>query len=506
MKKRLVAFLLTLILMIGTCQAASYTLPEKMHNQLAIGSGLKGTFSVTANGDRFDTPFLKAVTDADFSIRGITSGKDLHYYVFQSDDSDQQTALSELYRKDGHYYFRSDMVQGKVLSFPAADLLLESLFPSEGENPSPASFIVKIFSVPESERADKWEPVLNRYQNELEMWLADFTVQAEMVKLSTGFSALDFSYEIPVNEVSQRIVKLIGEFTADTEFSALLDSVMTAEEKKIYLNSNLLYFYQEALNSLNLSEPVRMNKRVSAMGEVLSFRLALPLDERTTGYSSVSIENLNNLTVYTLQSSTQVIVLGLPSQLDNSQNEWSHTFWFSRVSSDTAEAEDNQNISVRIDIQKTNETYNDEEEKNHETHHYAMTVIQDDTYLPSGTDRSLIPEFETVNADIDLHYYSKYAQNSATTLDIKGDLYQGSSSLHITGKLKTAAPWLFMPFDVNDPIPVGTTKEEVLDPYLEDWISNAASMIRHVHHDSSGAEAVPDASVQVDSAESPSQQ
>lgn len=491
MKKGLVAFLVTLIFLIGTCQAASYTLPEKMHNQLAIGSGLKGTFHVSAEGDKFDTPFLKAVTDADFSLRGITSGKDLHYYLFQSDDTDQQTALSELYRKEGHYYFRSDMVQGKVLSFPTADLILESLFPSEGENPSPASFITKIFSVPENERSDKWEPVLNRYQNELEMWLADFTVQAEMVKLSTGFSALDFSYEIPVNEVSQRIVKLFAEFASDTEFSALLDSVMTAEEKKTYLNSNLLYFYQEALNSLDLNSPVRMNKRVSAMGEVLSFRLELPLDERSAGYSSVSIENVNNLTVYTLKNSSQVIVLGWPSQFDNSQNEWSHTFWFSRVSSDSANSEENQNTSVRIDIQKTNEAYNDEEEKSHETNHYTVTVIQDDTYLPSDTDRSLIPEFETVNADLDLHYYSKYAQNSATTLDVKGDLYQGSSSLHVTGKLKTAAPWLFMPFDVNDPIPVGTTKEDVLVPYLEEWISNASSMIHHKPADSSAAEAVP---------------
>ena len=85
MKKGLVAFLVTLIFLIGTCQAASYTLPEKMHNQLAIGSGLKGTFHVSAEGDKFDTPFLKAVTDADFSLRGITSGKDLHYYLFQSD-------------------------------------------------------------------------------------------------------------------------------------------------------------------------------------------------------------------------------------------------------------------------------------------------------------------------------------------------------------------------------------------------------------------------------------
>ena len=52
MKKRIVFLIaMALILTIGTCQAASYTLPEKMYNQLAIGSGLKGSFTVTAEGE-----------------------------------------------------------------------------------------------------------------------------------------------------------------------------------------------------------------------------------------------------------------------------------------------------------------------------------------------------------------------------------------------------------------------------------------------------------------------
>ena len=119
MKKKIISLIvLMLVIVTGTCQAASYTLPEKMANQLAIGSGLKGTFSITTKGEKFQTPFLKAVSDAEFSIRGISSDKDFHYYVFQSDEQENQSAVSELYRKDGICYFRSDMVQGKILSLP----------------------------------------------------------------------------------------------------------------------------------------------------------------------------------------------------------------------------------------------------------------------------------------------------------------------------------------------------------------------------------------------------
>ena len=196
MKKTLFTLLaLILVLATCTCQAAEYTLPEKMHNQLAIGSGLKGTFSISSEGemfnipflkDIFDTRFLRTVSDAEYNLRGILSGKDLHYYVFQSDEQDQQKALSELYKKDGIYYFRSDMVQGKILEFPVKSAYIEQFIPSGGENVSPASFISNMMTVSEQDRKDQWDPVLTRYQNELEMWLAGFAVEAETVKTETG--------------------------------------------------------------------------------------------------------------------------------------------------------------------------------------------------------------------------------------------------------------------------------------------------------------------------------
>ena len=69
MKKSLICIIVIMVLALtGICQAASYTLPEKMNNQLSIGSGLKGSFTITAEGEAFRTPFLKAVTDAVFSI------------------------------------------------------------------------------------------------------------------------------------------------------------------------------------------------------------------------------------------------------------------------------------------------------------------------------------------------------------------------------------------------------------------------------------------------------
>ncbi|MBP0978059.1 MAG: hypothetical protein J6P89_07800, partial [Oscillospiraceae bacterium] len=305
--KKIITFMLAVILIAasGICHAASYTLPEKMYNQLAIGSGLKGTFSVETQGEKFRTEFIDVISNAVFSIRGLISEGDLHYYVFQSDEKEQQSAVSELYRKDGVYYFRSDMVQGKTLVLPGLSQYLDSVFPSKGENGTSSSFISRIIELPEDEKKEKWEPVLTRYQNELEIWLADYTVNAETIKLDNSFSALDFTYRIPTDKLIEKIAVLMDEITNDPEASALLGSVMSAEEKNIFLNSNLMYFYQEALKSITISEPVQMKRRVSAMGDLLSYSIELPMDENMTGFSSVKIEKPDQNTVYTVNKTNE---------------------------------------------------------------------------------------------------------------------------------------------------------------------------------------------------------
>ena len=482
MKRKLFIVLTVLLAVItGTGCAASYTLPEKMYNQLAIGSGLKGSFVVTAEGEKFNTPFMNQITDAEFDIRGIVSGKNLHYYVFQQREDEQQTAVNELYRKDGVFYFRSDKVKRKILSFPTLSQIVEMLLPAEGENTSSSGFISKLITMPEEERKEHWDPILNRYQKELEMWLADFTVQADSVKLENGLSALDFTYDIPLDQVNEQIIRLYTELTADNELSSLLDGIMTAEEKALYINGNLLYFYQEALNSLNLNGSIRMSKRVSAMGELLRFSLVLPLDKRTTGYESISIEMIDQLTVYTLKNSDRIISLALPDIEVFRQPSYSSSIWFAYIQNN--DGDQPTNTAFRADIQKNNETYNDENEKSHEINHYSIKLDQDTKYLPADTDLSCLSETDPITADIDLHYSSKYAQNSATTLEIKAEINDGASIMKIDGKVKTAAPWLFMPFEVIDPIQTGTGPEDVLEPYLTDWISNAESLITHIREE-----------------------
>ena len=477
MKKRIVCIITAVLIMAaGICQAATYTLPEKMHNQLAIGSGLKGTFRITTEGEKFRTPFLTAVSDADFSLRGMSSGKDFHYYVFQADENDNQSAVTELYCKDGICYLRSDMVQGKILALPATDSLTESLLPARGGNPSIAPFLTKIIMLPEKEYEDKWKTSVSRYLNELEMWLADFTVQADVVKQENGTSALVFTYVIPMDKARTQMILLFSEMIVDPEVSALLDTVMTPEQKALYADGSLMYYYQESLDALDLTGEIKMNKRVSAMGEVISSRIELPLNEKATGYQLLTIESTGGQTIYSLSGQEKTIVLALPDAKEG-ENLDTRSIWFTYVSNSGEEGQ--PNLSVRIDIRKSTKEYNDEEEKSHLENKYVITVVQDDTYLPEGYDKARLTETEQIDGELNLHYSSKYSQNSATTLEITASIRQGDSSIAFEGKFKTAAPWLFMPFEVIDPIAIDPANPQDLVLYFADWVSNAPSMIHH---------------------------
>ena len=119
-----------------------------------------------------------------------------------------------------------------------------------------------------------------------------------------------------------------------------------------------------------------------------------------------------------------------------------------------------------------------EDEKSYENDHYSISIIHDKTYLPEEAEHYLLKEYDPASIEIDLQYSSKYAQNSATNLNIAAEFVRGNSSIKADCKLKTAAPWLFMPFEVIDPIEAGANYD-VLIAYLTDWISNAASMVHH---------------------------
>ena len=480
-KKLLTVITMIVILFSGSGFAASYTLPEKLEKQITYGSGISGSFRITAEGSIAETPFIKAVSDAEYSIRGLVSGTDFLCSIFQADQLEQQTACSELYREEKAYYLRSDMVQGKVLQLPDLTAFVETLFQKKGENPSPASFIAGLAGISETDGSNTMESILSRYRYDLELWLSKYVTEGVFVKLEDGQSAFDSSYNIPIQDFKNLIIKLMGQFTSDPEVSEFLDTVMTPEQKAVYMNGNLLYFYEEALNALDLRQDVRINRRATTLGAVISTDLILPLDQQVTGYHTLSIHSQDQYITYMLQGDHAIFAISVPEKNDKTaETNTERSYWLTRINLD--ENNEKDNISVKLTIHKTTETHDDEESRSHQTDSYKIILCQDNTFVPEQVDPSVIPSFETIEANLTLHYSSKFAQNSSTKLEFDADFKQGNSIVSVQGSLKTvnSDSWVFKPFDISHPVQLGADKADVFTSYMTDWISNASTMIHHI--------------------------
>ena len=483
--KKLICLIIMLVLLssCSICHAVtySYTLPEKLQNQLFVGSGLNGSFRISADGEKFNTPLINAISDADISVMGIFTNSMFYGYLFQTDEQEQQTGRTEFERYNDVYYIRSDMMPGKILQLPTGTDLLEALFPARGENPGASSFIYRMLSVSDQSEKENWETVLLRYHKELEFWLAEYAVLWQSVKQDSELTA-DFTYRIPVSELKELIMKMMNEFTTDTELSTLLDSVMTQEQKALYMNRNLLYYYQDALNALDLQQDLVIYRRTSTLGKVVSSVIDLPLDEKITGFSLLSIDSHDGYTAYTLKSEDKAYILVLPDNKEEIEESWHRSFWYAQINRELGETElTKANYAVKIDVQKTSETTEDENQKRHQNDRYTVNIQEDRTYIPEEFADISLTDTDPISIIIDLHYHSKYAQNSPTTLEFNADISQFESHLSVKGEVKTANSdkWVLNPFDVVDPFRIEINNMAPASSYLADWISNAASIIHH---------------------------
>ena len=90
--KKVLAMVLAFCLLCGSTSAlaVTYTMPEKLSRQLVIGSGLKGSFVLNAEGSSGAAAVLSVLNGAEIQVRGMASDEDWHYYFYQTDENENQ--------------------------------------------------------------------------------------------------------------------------------------------------------------------------------------------------------------------------------------------------------------------------------------------------------------------------------------------------------------------------------------------------------------------------------
>ena len=462
--------ILTAVSLFSAASAAGYTLPEKMQRQLQVGSGLKGSFAVHANTDPELCPFVASVQSAEFEIRGIRSGDDLHYYIFQPGEGEALNSLTEYCRIGGTGYIRSDFLPEAVYRLPGLETVLRFVLDTEGENPSILPEMIRMIINKEWNEEETFDT--EALEKQIELWINSFSSDTSVSSAEGAFPRLTQIFRIPVKAMFNAVNALVKTVSENIPAMELLKSVLTEEQIAIYLNPNLGYFYTEAMESLNLDGEIVFSRTMSTLGELINNELSLPLDAAKTGWSSITLGNGLERKSVQISGPKGLLYLEIPLEFDPAAETWEEeTFRLICISTEDSIP---CNIALQINASKSHEKHEDtDEQRNHETVRYTVRAEKDLTALPEGYSPDLIPDISPAEGTLELHYDSKLQLSSPTTLEISCAIRQGQYDFTLAGKVKTSSPWTYTPFEITSAMDTDSWSKEDFEHLKTAWISKA---------------------------------
>lgn len=328
MLKRFLCVLLCLMLAIPAALAETAdTLPKRFIRQLSGGNGARGYISVTASGVAEWLNMLMPFTATDIQVRAIgqkqgdlsesiTDDDEWQIRFYAKDEAGKEVGTSWLFGDPQGVYFKSELLPDTMLKLPVEQVhLLYQLFKGEfselffafdpmelkgtGANGNTAAYqaIANVLGIAEEEWTADWLPVLEKYFQHLELWLAGYG-ESSIVSENPGKLTMSAAYTVPADEFKTEAKYIIGQMMYDNELQELLIPHVTMEQRITYLNPQMVYFYEACIDSLALEGDITLSREMSALGEVVSTTISLPLPglpEKVTGPVNAAMQKLLGL-------------------------------------------------------------------------------------------------------------------------------------------------------------------------------------------------------------------
>ena len=328
MLKRFLCIMLCLMLVIPVALAETAdTLPKRFVRQLSGGNGARGYISVQASGVAEWLDVLMPFTATDIQVRAIgekqgdlsesINDDDEWQIKFYAKDPDgKEAGTTWLFGDPKGVYFQSELLPDTLLKVPVEQVhLLYQLFkgefselffafdpmamkqPATNGNVTAYQAIANVLGIDEAVWTAKWLPVLEKYFQHLELWLAGYG-ESSILSEDAGKLTMSASYTIPAEEFKTEAKYIIGQMMYDNELQELLIPHVTMEQRITYLNPQMVYFYEACIDSLAIEGDITLSREMSAMGEVVSSTISLPLPglpEKVTAPVNAAMQKLLNL-------------------------------------------------------------------------------------------------------------------------------------------------------------------------------------------------------------------
>lgn len=470
--KKACAIILILVQLAVICfaSAASYTLSEKMGKQIEVGSGLKGSFTIHAEGTSELVELLKNLNDREIQIRSI-SARDADngltsFYVDPGDESQQ--GLVEVCRKNGETFIRNDINADKVYSLGKLSLLFDLLTAEKGNNIQIWSVLKNMLDIPEEEWNTVWTTALNRYYGDLEVWLNQYALSPRVYTTDNGQNAIETKYSIEPVAIRSGIVTLISDVLEDQNLVSLLSSKMTPEHAAIYLNKDLIWFYREALEQFELNGPIIFTRKMTTKGVAIGTEIRLPLGKNPLGFNSVLLTHEDDSEKWLFEGD-EVNVLIIPGKQVSTEKNFDYTVSLIITPGTKKDGFFGKYGAYDCSVSCIVEESSDEEDRGHQYNHWTLALKPNASLVTEN--KELYADCTGMQLEAVLHYSGKNAQTSATTLEINGKYSYGKDSVELNAKVKTAATWNIVLFDTAKSVSVFSMTDEEIHDMLNDFLN-----------------------------------
>lgn len=476
MLKRILCLVLCLMLALPAAMAETAdTLQKKFSRQLTGGNGIRGKLSLTASGVAEWLDMLLPFVGTDIQIRAmgekqgdmsadIADDDDWQIKLYAENAAGSEVATTWLYGDPTAVYFQSELLPDTCLSLPVEQVnLLYQMFkgeyaelffafdpfaltlPGKNGNASAYEAVTEMLGVSQEEWNENWMPVLEKYFLQLDLWLTGYG-DPSFVTGEEGPLTMEATYVIPADDIKREAKYLISQMLFDNTLQNLLLPYVTLEQRITYLNQTLVYFYEACIDALPLEGDVILSRQMSAMGEVVSTTVALPLpvlpekltapvgemaaamfrlpyDDLLSGMNRISFVQREDEKIITLSGEKRTLTL---------------TAQESQPDENTTEVEGSLRITpnVGVDENSLSATY---------TWSYGHRIWQDESYLDHDETAFALrvePDLDMLSEDDPFrNTYVDFAPLSVDwTVDYRNNAYQESSPVQINVSASAKLP------------------------------------------------------------------
>lgn len=492
--KRVLCLLLCLMMLSTSIAfaAESTTLPELFRVQVITGGfGVRGKASIKAYGTAPWLDVLLPFTAAEIQIRAIGMQQgDMSQY--NDDDDDWQLRLyvedtngapagtTWLYGQDNAIYLSSELLPDTLLTLPADGVhllydlirqdytsLLFGLDPfgmtGSGANGNISAYnaIAEVMGVPEDEWEEKWSPVLQKYFIDLDMWLTGYGTTPELSG-AKGSMTMSASYTIPAKDLKEKAKAIIAQMVYDSELQTLLLPYATLEQRVLYLNPSLIYYYDACIDALPLEGDIVLSREMSALGESISTSVSLPLPQLPDSLTAPVSDALVNLfglpyedvfagmnrivitqegeeAAITLNGSMRTIVLSVDEAATNAES--ANLSGFLRIT--PALGNDEAPLCAAFNYKTSHTIYEDDEYLSHDDTIFSLSLEPSLDHISENDPfRSKYVDFSPVSLDLSVGYRSKsYDSYSPTQINITAAVVLRNANVTLDLVLRTTSKW-----------------------------------------------------------------